>query len=559
MSPASVAVEIRGLTFTYAGKEEPALSGIDLTVEEGETILLVGRSGSGKSTLIKAINGLIPHRYEGRYEGDVRVMGLSVKRASLSQLSRLVGTVVQEVSKQLVLPNVEDDVAFGPCNLCLPRDEVARRVESALASVGALHLRDRDVNELSGGEKQRVAIAGILAMDQPIVLMDEPLANLDSEGVRLVQRYLREMRARGKTLLVAEHRTEEILEVGVDRILVMEGGRIVRELEDESGLREFAGVIKVPATLFEVETPRIERGPEPKGPDRARGPVAVRLEGVSFSYDGRPAIRDVTLEVREGEKIALLGNNGAGKSTLAKLMLGILKPTSGRVLVYGMDTREREVYEMVPYVGLVFQNPFNMLFAKSVEEELSYGPRNLGVESREIAKRVRAAAERCGIEHLLPYSPFATSHGEKKRICVGSVLTMMPRILILDEPTAGQDYASYTAFMDFISGLMKAGVIRSFIVITHDTDLAIEYTQRTVILSDGRVVADGPTREILAESDNLRAGRIRETSLVRVGRSLTGGRYVLGLRDLLRVSGAPDGRKEFLAALNGKGTGGGCE
>ncbi len=546
MSPASVAVEIRGLTFTYASKEEPALSGIDLTVEEGETILLVGRSGSGKSTLIKAINGLIPHRYEGRYEGDVRVTGLSVKRASLSQLSRLVGTVVQEVSKQLVLPNVEDDVAFGPCNLCLPRDEVARRVESALASVDALHLRDRDVNELSGGEKQRVAIAGILAMDQPIVLMDEPLANLDSEGVRLVQSYLRKMKARGRTLLIAEHRTEEILEVGVDRILVMEGGRIVKELEDESGLREFAGAIKVPATLFEVKAPGIGLGLGPEGP--ARGPVAVRFEGVSFSYDGRPAIRDVTLEVREGERIALLGNNGAGKSTLAKLMLGILKPTSGRVLVYGMDTREREVYEIAPYVGLVFQDPFNMLFARSVEEELSYGPRNLGVGGGEIAERVRAAASRCGIEHLLPHSPFAASHGEKKRICVGSVLTMMPRVLILDEPTAGQDYASYTAFMDFISSLMESGAIRSLIVITHDTDLAIEYTQRTVILSDGRVVADGPTREVLADPDNLRVGRIRETSLVRVGRSLTGGRYVLGLRDLLRMGGVSGKRKGFKQA-----------
>ena len=525
-------VEVEGLTFTYAGKRVPALRDVELGIDKGELVLLVGRSGSGKSTLLKCINGLIPNRYQGAYRGEVRVNGIVVQGASLTVLSRVVGTVLQEVGKQLVLSKVEDDVAFGPCNLCLPRKEVKRRVHDALERVDALHLKDRDVNELSGGEKQRVAIAGVLALDPPVILMDEPMANLDSEGVRLVQYYIKELKERRKTVIIAEHRTEEILEVGVDRIVILDRGRIVKETEDEEVLRKYADVIKVPARLF--RTSKIRKSIKVKTAYRNDPrPVVVEFENVYFSYDEIPALKGVSLEIREGERIALLGNNGAGKSTLAKLMLGLIKPTKGRVLVYGRDTREREVYELAPFVGLVFQDPFNMLFASTVRDELSYGPRNLGVDPNEIDHRVEEAARRCRVHHLLDYSPFASSHGEKKRICVASILTMMPRILILDEPTAGQDYASYTAFMNFIQGLKDK--VRTLILITHDTDLAIEYTDRTIILADGRIIADGPTREVLANREYLKAGRIRETSLVRVGRELTGGRYVLKFSELRRL------------------------
>ncbi|HDM24104.1 ABC transporter ATP-binding protein [archaeon] len=525
-------VEVEGLTFTYAGKREPALRDVELGIDKGELVLLVGRSGSGKSTLLKCINGLIPNRYQGAYRGEVRVNGIVVQGASLTVLSRVVGTVLQEVGKQLVLSKVEDDVAFGPCNLCLPRREIKRRVYNALERVDALHLKDRDVNELSGGEKQRVAIAGVLALDPPVILMDEPMANLDSEGVKLVQCYIKELRERGKTVVVAEHRAEEILEVGVDRIVILDRGRIVEETEDEEVLKKYTDVIKVPARLF--KKPKMGQSIKVNASrEDIQGPVVVKFENVYFSYDDIPALKGVSLEIREGERIALLGNNGAGKSTLAKLMLGLIKPTRGRVIVYGMDTREKEVYELAPFVGLVFQDPFNMLFAPTVREELSYGPRNLGVNPDEINRRVEETAQRCGVHHLLNYSPFASSHGEKKRICVSSILTMMPRILILDEPTAGQDYASYTAFMNFIQRLK--GRVRTLILITHDTDLAIEYSDRTIILADGKVIADGPTREILANREYLKAGRIRETSLVRVGRELTEGGYVLKFSELKRL------------------------
>jgi len=525
------AIEIRNLYFRYAGRSEPALRGINLRIEEGEAVLLAGRSGSGKSTLLKCINGLIPHRYAGEYSGEVYVKGLRVADARLSQLSQVVGTVLQEVGKQLVLPVVSDDVAFGLCNQCLDLETVRQRVDQALARMGVLHLRDRDVNELSGGEKQRVAIAGILAMDPPVILMDEPLANLDSEGVSLLQQLIRELKREGRTLVIAEHRVEEVLEAGVDRVIVMEQGEVVEDTRDFRALAKFAGKLKLPAEVLFKSGKLRAVTPEKRAPALA-GEVAVEFRDVWFSYDGKPALIGVNLVIREGERVALLGNNGAGKSTMAKLMLGILKPTRGEVLVYGMSTRSKEVYELAPVVGLVFQDPFTMLFARTVREEISFGPLNIGVPRDELPARVEEAATTCRVKHLLELSPFASSHGEKKRICVAAILAMKPRVLILDEPTAGQDYESYTSFMEFVDELFLKGVVRTLVLITHDTDLAIEYTDRTVVLSNGRIIADGPTRRILADPEVLRRGKIRETSLVRVGRELTDGLEVLKLREL---------------------------
>ncbi|MEM4411394.1 MAG: ABC transporter ATP-binding protein [Thermofilum sp.] len=513
------AILVKNLSFTYEGKSEPALQEVNLSVEPGEVVLLAGRSGSGKSTLLKCINGLIPLRYAGRYAGEVWVNGILVPESRLSVISKHVGTIMQEVSKQLVLPNVLDDVAFGLCNQCIPPEEAKAGAERALARMRVLHLADRDVNELSGGEKQRVAIAGVLAMNPPIILMDEPMANLDSEGVNLVQQLIREFKSEGRTVIIAEHRVEEALEAGVDRILVMERGRIVKEARDPAELADFAGKLKLPAWV--AKTARAGQKQRSSTSER----VAIEFRGVHFSYDGKPVLKGVDVALREGERVALLGNNGAGKSTMAKLMLGILKPTRGEVLVYGVDTRDREVFDLAPIVGLVFQDPFSMLFARTVREEISFGPKNVGVPAQQLPGRVQEAAEHCKVSHLLDYSPFASSHGEKKRICVASILAMHPKVLILDEPTAGQDYESYTSFMEFVNELYFSGIVRTLVIITHDTDLAIEYTDRTIVLSNGKVIADGPTAEVLTNREVLEEGRIRETSLVRLWReSLEGSR-----------------------------------
>lgn len=526
------AIEVRSLSFKYAGSDYYALRDVNVQIDKGETVLLVGPSGCGKSTLIRALNGLIPHRYAGEYRGSVRIEGAIVSEVPPQVLARKVGTVMQEVGRQLVAQTVEDDVAFGPSNLCLPREEIRRRVLSSLEDVGALHLRNRDINALSGGEKQRVVFAGILAMDPDIVLLDEPLANLDSEGVMLVLERVRDFKRRGKTVIIAEHRTEEILEdIETDRIIVMDKGEVARELDSPEGLADFKGKIRVPSSLlYSQQLLKSVALPPTEPKTNIKGREVVVFDDVSFTYDGsRYALQGINLRIFEGERVALLGNNGAGKSTLAKHILGLLKPTSGKVIVDGEDTRSKEPYELASKVGLVVQDPYSMLFARTVREELAFGPRNLGVPPLEIEERVKEASQACGIEHLLDRSPFASSYGEKKRICVGAVLTMYPRVLILDEPTAGQDYASYVRFLDFVTSLKH---VKTMILITHDVDIALEYTERTIVMSGGRIIADGSTVEVLADPRILREGSLRETQLIRMGRELSGGKRVFRKREL---------------------------
>jgi energy-coupling factor transporter ATP-binding protein EcfA2 len=406
--------------------------------------------------------------------------------------------------------------------------------------MGISHLRERSIFALSGGEKQRLAIADVLAMQPQILLFDEPLANLDSNGVRLTQTLFHELHRSGKTIIAAEHRTEEVLRASPTRVIVIDNGRIVADSEDPTVLTDFAEVLKVPAEYIVKRwqaTEKRARAPysEPKLVPPKLGRELIRVENVSFEYfGGIKALSNVTLSIHEGERIALLGNNGAGKSTLALSMIGILKPTSGAVLVAGKDTKHLSTSEIARSICLVFQSPFSMLFAKTVREELGFGPKNIGLPTEQVSRIIPDTAKHCSIQHLLDKSPFASSFGEKKRICVGSVLTMEPKCVILDEPTAGQDYRSYSNFMDFIRSLSER--VKAFVAITHDPDLAIEYTDRAVVLSGGRVIADGPTRKILADPAILSQGAIRETSLIQLSRELTGGRAVLSVKELLQAS-----------------------
>ncbi|MGA2461638.1 MAG: ABC transporter ATP-binding protein [Candidatus Bathyarchaeia archaeon] len=533
-------VEINNLTFVYENRKDPALEQINLTVDSQEFVLLAGASGSGKSTLLKCINGLIPHRYVGDYSGEVKVRGQPISSSRFLDLSLVVGTVLQESDKQFVSSIVEDDVAFGPGNLALPRREIEQRVTHGLQSVGILHLRERSLFALSGGEKQKLAIADILAMEPNILLFDEPLANLDSNGVRLMQGLFEELQASGKTIIVAEHRTEEVLRADPSRILVIDRGRVVADSDDPAILTNFADTLKVPAEYFvrlpQMITTSIQlQRTRPSVASQELGEELVRLQDVSFEYPGGiKALNNVSLTIREGERIALLGNNGAGKSTLAMSLVGILKPTSGQILVRGKETKTLSISEIARTICLVFQSPFSMIFAKTVRAELKFGPENIGLEPDEISKILPETARHCSIMHLLDNSPFASSFGEKKRICVASVLTMQPKCVILDEPTAGQDHRSYTSFMDFIASLRDR--IASYIVITHDPDLAIEYTDRAIVLSNGRIIADGPTRTVLANPAILSQGAIRETSLIELSRKATDGKAVLTLAELLQAS-----------------------
>jgi energy-coupling factor transport system ATP-binding protein len=322
----------------------------------------------------------------------------------------------------------------------------------------------------------------------------------------------------------------------------------VADSKDPTILADFADTLKIPAGYVvrrqQKTAPGISQSKSldeerfsarGKPPSTSFGQELVRVENVTFEYFGNiKALDNVSLLIREGERIALLGNNGAGKSTLALSLVGLIKPTSGRVLIKGQDSNVISTSEIARTVCLVFQSPFSMLFAKTVREELSFGPKNIGMRSDEISRILPETAKRCSIEHLLDNSPFASSYGEKKRICVGSVLTMEPRCVILDEPTAGQDYRSYSNFMDFINSLSER--VKSFIVITHDPDLAIEYTDRAIVLNKGRIIADGPTRTIMADPEILSQGAIRETSLIELSRKMTDGKSVLTLAELVQAS-----------------------
>ena len=526
-------IEVKDLTFTYESRSSPALDHVNLAVAKGEFVLLAGQSGCGKSTLIKCLNGLIPHRYVGNYAGQVWVGEKSVSGTNLLQLSLTVGTVMQEVEKQVVSPIVEDEIAFGPSNLGLPRDEIEHRVQEASATVGIESLRKRFTFALSGGQKQRLAIADILSMVPSIVLFDEPLANLDSEGVSLMQHTFRSMLEAGKTVLVAEHRTEEVLKGGPSRVMVMDRGRIVADSTTPDMLVDFADVLKVPAEYLLKRRSTMAIQP-PRQATYSPRDILVECRDLSVKYSGEVTALDrVSLQICRGERVALLGNNGAGKSTLALALTGILKPTSGTILVNGRDSKQLDVADIARTIAVVFQSPFLMLFSRTVREELSFGPKNVGMSQEETLRVVPEAAKECGIEHLLDDSPYATSFGEKKRICVAAVLAMGPECVILDEPTAGQDYANCIQFMNFVNSIQSA---KSFIVITHDPDLAIDYTDRAIVMHEGAVLADGLTREVLADEGVLREAAIRETSLMTFSKRYTGGRSVLTSGELLRLA-----------------------
>ena len=373
-------IEIDNLTFKYENRTDYALENVNLTVDEREFVLLAGASGSGKSTLLKCLNGLIPHRYLGDYSGIVKVRGKSVPDSQFLNLALNVGTVLQEADKQLVSSIVEDDVAFGPGNLALPRSEIERRVTQSLQSMDISNLRERSIFAISGGQKQRLAIADILAMEAEILVFDEPLANLDSNGVRLMQGIFRELHKNGKTILVAEHRTEEVLRANPTRVVVIDKGRVLVDSNDPRVLMNYGNVLKVPA---EYVVTRYKQGPPEDAtqllthisPRPTLGAELIRVDNVTFDYSGNiRALSNINLSIKEGERVALLGNNGAGKSTLALSLVGLLKPTSGRVLIRGMDTRNISPAEIARAVCLVFQNPFSMLFAKTVREELAVRP-----------------------------------------------------------------------------------------------------------------------------------------------------------------------------------------
>jgi energy-coupling factor transporter ATP-binding protein EcfA2 len=509
---------VEDLTFSYRDREETAIREINFAVNPGEVLLVAGASGCGKTTLIRCINGLIPRSYKGKMTGRVLVYGEDTKDWPLARISQQIGTVLQDPERQILGTKVLNEVAFGLENLTLPRPEIISRAEEALRFLNIFHLRDRETFNLSGGEKQKVALAGVLAMRPKILLLDEPLASLDSASALETLDMVRRLADEGMSIVMIEHRVEDVLKINPERVMFMDGGEI-RYIGDVQGLNKVVNYheIKLPA---EVVIQRAAQDPAPMPievlpgitRDERRLEPLVEFQDVGFSYDREvEVLHNISLEIRRGDVIAVLGPNGAGKTTFVKHAIGLLKPKAGRVLVNGRDTREASVAEIASTLGYVFQSPSHMLFARSVHDELAFGPKNLKHSPEEIEKEVVKALETVNLVEYEQDPPLSLSFGQQKRVSIAAILAMRSRILVMDEPTAGQDYQNYMNFMDSI--LQMPG-FESILFITHDVDMAVIYANRVILVADGRVAADGPPHEVLADQDLLKACRIVPSSLL---------------------------------------------
>ncbi len=522
---------IQNLSFQYRTRPEKAIENISFELKPGEMLLIAGSSGCGKTTLARCINGLIPRSYRGAREGKVLLHGRDVAEMQIAEVAQTVGTLLQDPERQIVASNVFNEIAFGPENLGLPRDEILQRVEQAMKRLRIEYLRERETFNLSGGEKQKVALGGLLAMNPSILLLDEPLASLDPESAHEALEVFRSLADEGKTVVLIEHRVEDAIFAKPDRLLYMEAGQVkylgsIDSLPTEINHRE----VKLPAEWVVKRVNQIGETPKKTEPAISEGggePLVV-FENVDFRYsDETPFIlQGVNLQIHQGDLIAVLGPNGAGKSTLVKHAIGLLKPTSGRVLVGGKDTQSMSVAQIAHTLGFVFQSPTHMLYAPTVREELEFGPKNLGFEEVDIKKLVAASVSTVNLKGFEEYPPLGLSFGQQKRTTIAAVLAMQSKIMIMDEPTAGQDYSNYTHFMDAMCRPMngsKSLVAANFaatLFITHDLDLAVMYANRILLFGDKHIVADGRPEDVLKDFDLLLKYRVRPTSLLRMNMNL---------------------------------------
>ncbi|HIP87750.1 MAG TPA: ABC transporter ATP-binding protein [Anaerolineales bacterium] len=537
-----VAISIQDLSFTYAYAEtsRPALRHVNGEVEEGTFVVIMGHEGAGKSTLCYALNALVPRFFRGEYTGQVIVHGLEVGRAKVAEMSRRVGLVLQDFEAQLFSTSVELEVAFGPENLCLPREEIERRINRYLRFVGLVEMRRREPASLSGGQKQRLAIASVLALEPPVLVMDEPTTDLDPIGREEVLTVADTLRQEQRTLLIVDHDPET--GVDADQIWLMRDGEIVaqgppRRVLTDLPLLESCGV-QPPSTVALFQT--LGWPDQPLTVEEAIAAIQRHdlarprpLQVPTASTDGRPAILEVCdvdfvyptravkaldrvgLQIHEGEFIAIVGQNGSGKTTLAKHLNGLLKPTQGEVLFRGQPVREIRRTEIARCVGYVFQNPDHQIFASTVREEVGFSLKMAGMDAKTIEGRVAEALEVVGLSGYEEEVPFTLTKGERQRVAVASVLAAQPQVIILDEPTTGLDYRHQRSMMEMLRALHRRG--HTVIIITHSMWVAAEYAERVVVMKDGQILLDGPTRAVFAQEETLAEAALRPPPLLRLG------------------------------------------
>ena len=526
--------------FQYFEQSEPTLHNINLTVRKGEKILIAGPSGCGKSTLGNCINGLIPFAHKGKITGSLKVGGIETKNSSLFELSGRVGTVLQDSDGQFIGLNVAEDIAFALENDCVAQPEMKERVQKTAEMVGMKDYLENDPHHCSGGQKQRVSLAGVMVDDADILLFDEPLANLDPKTGKTAVELIDDIASENRTVIIIEHRLEDVLHCHVDRIVLLNDGRIVMDdtpdrvlaanILTSYGVREplyikaarYAGCEireqMKPASIRTFDTAEIE--PELKrwyeaNHVRSKSPKRrdmLEIRNVSFSYNGvRPTLEKISLMIHEGEMMSIVGKNGAGKTTLSSIVCGFIKPDEGEVLMYGEDLSKYSISERAQYIGIVMQNPNQMISKTMIFDEVALGLRVRNMPEEEVKKKVEEVLKICGLYEFRSWPLSALSFGQKKRVTIASILVLNPKILILDEPTAGQDYYHYSEIMEFLQSLNRAG--QTIILITHDMHLMLEYTERAVVLCDAKLLADEKSYEVLCSEELTERANLKQTSL----------------------------------------------
>ncbi|MET3699726.1 energy-coupling factor transport system ATP-binding protein [Bacillus oleivorans] len=534
-------IEFNNYTFKYRSQLKPTLLDINLTIYQGEKILIVGPSGSGKSTLVHCINGLIPHSYEGEVSGKLNIKSENGLKQDLFTRSKTVGTVLQDPDGQFVGLTVSEDIAFAMENECIPQEAMKKRVKEIAKLVEVDDHLHCSIHHLSGGQKQRVALAGVMVDEVDILLFDEPLANLDPAtgkyAIELIDRIHKET---DKTIVIVEHRLEDVLHRSVDRIIVMDQGRIVSDTSpsellssnvlEKTNLREplyikalkYAGC-EVLSTMnpAHINTLNLNGWKDKlkecfeskplRQPSFFSEPL-LELESISFRYEaGKEVLNNISLSINRGEMVSVAGKNGAGKSTLTKLICGFEKPSSGRILFNGRDLCNKTISERSLLIGMVMQNPNHMISKHKIFDEVALGLAARGCSEDKISKQVEKTLKICGLYPYRNWPISVLSFGQKKRVTIASILVLEPEMIILDEPTAGQDFRHYTEIMEFLVELNNQGV--TILMITHDMHLMLEYTTRTIVIGNRGILADDKPVHIIANNQLMKQANLKETSL----------------------------------------------
>ena len=533
-------VEFKNVSFRYAGAQRLALQDINLTINPGEIILMTGPAGSGKTTLSSCINGLVPHYHEGDLTGDVLVRGYDTKRTRIGGLASLVGMVFQDPESQLVTSSVADEVAFGPENLGVPRAEINERVAQALTATRLEGYEEREPHFMSGGEQQACAIAAIYAMRSEIYVLDDPLSNLDPAGrAQVLQVLIDVAKQRKKTLLIVEHALDEVLPF-VDRVIILDHGRIVSDGTVGEAMRggdiprvftrpaivRLAEQFKLGLETFSADsfysqlTARkplrvidIPDQPDPRG--KVVGEPIIELKDVSYSYPGNHvALKNVNLTIKQGELVAILGRNGSGKTTLARHIIGLLQPEQGTVIVSGKDVRVTPTHVLAQEIGYCFQNPNHQIVSFKVRDEMSFGLRAHNVDPAEFDERIHSALKLVDLLDVLDQEIFDLGKGQKQRLALASVLTLKPKILLIDEPTTGQDPQMTREIFDILKNLNERGT--TVLMITHRVDYAAAYAHRAVVMNGGEVAFDGPVLRLISNAAVMKGSALELPDVTRL-------------------------------------------